>query len=324
MATWGEILMEIGGEQLRNNPRAFDDVRRKYLKALSELTKRNTIAYATGWTSGGADPSDVIISPDDILGLMEVCAGLEGRSLDLILHSPGGTAEAAEALVSYLRSQFDDIRVIIPHAAMSAATMLACSANRIVMGKHSFIGPIDPQFILQLEIGRQSVAAHAILEQFKMAQDQCTQNPALLASWLPMLKQYGPALIVQCQLATKLSCELVTSWLKQFMFSGQPNADVIAGNLAHALADHSQFKSHGRFIDRTKARGFGLVIDDLEADKKLQTAVLSVYHAIAHALSGTPAVKIIENHLGKAYIRQKQVILVQQPAHGGVPPRPTP
>jgi ClpP class serine protease len=52
---------------------------------------------------------------------------------------------------------------------MSAATMLACSANRIVMGKHSFLGPIDPQFIIQTELGRASVPAHAIEEQFELA-----------------------------------------------------------------------------------------------------------------------------------------------------------
>jgi ClpP class serine protease len=28
--------------------------------------------------------------------------------------------------------------------AMSAATMIACAADVIVMGKHSFLGPIDP------------------------------------------------------------------------------------------------------------------------------------------------------------------------------------
>ncbi len=34
---------------------------------------------------------------------MEVSHGLEGDGLDLILHSPGGSPEAAEAIVSYLR-----------------------------------------------------------------------------------------------------------------------------------------------------------------------------------------------------------------------------
>src|SRR3990172_1934493 len=73
------------------------------------------------------------------------------NNLDLILHLPGGSAEVREAIVQYLRSRFTDIRVFIPQAAMSAASMLSCAANRIVMGSHSFMGPIDPQFVLRSE-----------------------------------------------------------------------------------------------------------------------------------------------------------------------------
>jgi len=75
---------------------------------------------------------------------MEVMLELTGNTIDLILHSSGGSAEATEAIVKYLRSKFEHIRVIIPYGAMSAATMLACAADEIIMGKHSFIGPIDP------------------------------------------------------------------------------------------------------------------------------------------------------------------------------------
>lgn len=95
------------------------------------------------------DPGMISIADEDIQGLMEVIHGLKGDSLDLILHSPGGSAEATEAFVSYLRMKFKDLRVIIPYAAMSAATMLSCAANSIVMGKQSFIGPIDPQVVFQ-------------------------------------------------------------------------------------------------------------------------------------------------------------------------------
>jgi ClpP class serine protease len=56
---------------------------------------------------------------------MGVFYELKGKDLDLIVHSPGGSPEATEAIVTYLRSKFNDIRVIVPQAAMSAATMLA-------------------------------------------------------------------------------------------------------------------------------------------------------------------------------------------------------
>src|SRR5215471_13862037 len=144
MPTWGEILHELQtGQALKAPP--FDAVRRKYLVSLHAHTRRNTILYATKWTQPGMSPPELTsIAEEDVQGLMEVIHGIQGEELDLMLHSPGGSPEAAEAFVSYLRSKFSHIRIIVPHLAMSAATMIACSANSIVMGKHSFLGPIDP------------------------------------------------------------------------------------------------------------------------------------------------------------------------------------
>ncbi len=140
MPTWGEILKELRIEFEKEKVPPFDKVRRKYLRELWKYTQRNTILYASKWTRSTNVPSDLIsITDEDVQGFMEVIAGLPGESLDLIIHSPGGSAEATEALVKYLRSKFSDVRAIIPYGAMPAATMLACACNKIVMGKHSFI-----------------------------------------------------------------------------------------------------------------------------------------------------------------------------------------
>ncbi len=283
---------------------AYDIVRRKYIVALQKQTGRNVVLYATDWTLGQIPPQLISINEEDIHAMMEVLHGLKGPSLDLILHSPGGSAEATEAIVSYLRSKFLDIRVIVPQAAMSAATMLACAANRIVMGKHSFLGPIDPQMILDTPLGLKGVPAQAILEQFKKAQKEC-RDPELLPSWLPMLSQYGPALLIECEEALGLSQQLASTWLGQYMFQNRADAAARARAVAAALADHAYFRSHGRHIGREQAKrlgNVGLTIDDLESDQKLQDAVLSVFHATSHTFNGTAAVKIIENHIGGAYV----------------------
>lgn len=313
MPTWGEILKELQQTQGNLPPGVspFDAVRRKYLNALATHTGRDTILYATQWTQPGGDPELISITPEDVQGFMEVVHGLETDKLDLILHSPGGSAEATEALVTYLRSKFRHIRVLIPHAAMSAATMLSCASNRLVMGKHSFVGPIDPQLIVQTELGPRSIAAHAIIEQFKLAQQQCA-DPKLLPSWLPMLRQYGPALIVQCQLATELSQELVTDWLARYMFGRRKDSGSLAKAAAEALADHALFKSHGRFVSRADAKKLGLVVTDLESDQVMQDALLSIFHAVTHTFAATPAMKLIENHKGKAFIKSR--LVVQPPA----------
>lgn len=341
MPTWGEILQELQqlsqrlGQSLQPGEApptvsAFDLVRRKYLERLAQRTKRPVILYASKWSQPspvGMAPELVSITPEDIQGFMEVFHGQTGSGLDLILHSPGGSAEATEAIVSYVRSKFQDVRIFIPHAAMSAATMLACSANRIVMGKHSFLGLIDPQFILQTELGPAAVAAHAILEQFELAKEECLKQPALLPAWLPMLRQYGPALIVQCRLARQLSESLVADWLSKYMFARQADAHAHGAETAKKLADHGNFKSHQRFIDRKQATALGLLVDNLEADQNVQDDVLSIFHAVTHTFNGTPCVKIIENHLGKAFLKLAQVqqtVMVQPIPAPQMAPSPPP
>jgi len=319
MPSWSEILSELA--TLRNQAISrYDIVRRKYLSELSRHTQRNTILYATNWTSPTGlpiDPSSLSITFEDIQGLMEVIHGLKGHQLDLILHSPGGFPEAADAFVKYIRTKFQDIRVIIPYAAMSAAAMIACSANRIVMGKHSFIGPIDPQLVLQTQLGIQSIPAQAILQQFEKAKMDC-QDQKNLNFWYPIIAQFGPALIVQCQNADKLAKELVSEWLEKYMFAGLENANAQAKHVANYLADHTKFKTHSKHIDRDEARGEGLMIENLEDDQKFQDLVLSVFHATTHTFTGTGTTsKIIENQLGKAFIKTQQ--LVQYFGQQGVP-----
>jgi hypothetical protein len=310
LPTWGEILNEIIEEHQKTEKPPFDSVRRKYLKRLQEYTKRNVILYATKWTqAGGIHPELISITDEDVQGFMEAVHGLNGK-LNLILHSPGGSLEATEALVTYLRSKFDHIKVIIPNAAMSAATLLSCAADEVVMGKHSFISPIDPQLILETPLGPQAVPAQAILEQFSMAKEECA-DPKKFGTWLPILGQYGPALLVQCKHALALAQELASEWLAQYMLLGEPNSKEKAEQVAARLTNLSLWKSHSRHISREEAKDLGLKITNLEDDQTLQDLVLSVFHSTTHTFSGTPAVKIIENHEGKAFIKHFQPITVK-------------
>lgn len=316
MPTWGEILEEVkASAQERGGLPDLDGIRRKYLAEVYERTKRPTILYATDWVSGGTVESGITL--EDMQGLMEVSKGLKGPALDLILHSPGGSAEATASIVSYLRSRFDEIRVFVPLAAMSAATMWTLAGDQIVMGKHSQLGPIDPQLVTP----QGNVPARAILDQFERAKKECADNPALLGAWLPILQQYGPALIEQCENAEKLARRLAEEWLAAYMFRRCRNRKQLARKIAGYFADHRRHQSHALGITREAAREQGLVIVDLEADEDLQDAVLSVHHAAMHTLQG-PAVKIVENHEGRGYFKLAQAMQVQVPVMAPQQPQP--
>jgi len=300
MPIWSGIL-----DELRKAPQpGLDTVRRKYLSKLYNHTQRNTILYASSWVQHPEYPPDTMsINDEDIQAFMEVSNGLGGEDLDLILHSPGGSPEAAEAIVSYLRSRFTDIRIIVPQQAMSAATMIACAANQIVLGKHSFLGPADPQMVIQTQLGTRMVPAQAILDQFDRAQREIAEDSEKLAVWLPILPQYGPAFLAQCEAVLEMSKKIVTTWLRTYMFMEDENPSKKAEEVSDWLTNHKHFKSHNRHIARVDVESQGLPVVRLEEDEILQDLALSIFHATTLMFSSTTVPKIVESHTGRAFIK---------------------
>jgi hypothetical protein len=298
MPTWNEILSEL--QQVKDT----DQIRRKYLTRLHQHTGRNAIVYASTFTQAKVCPPVFLsIVEEDIQGFMEVVHGLPHEPTDLILHSPGGSPEAAEGIAEYLHEQYPHLRVFVPQIAMSAATMLACSAHEIVMGKHSCLGPIDPQIFIP--VSGVYEPAWAIKDQFEsIIKEARKPGKEALVAMLPM---YGPSLITQCDNSIKLSSDIVAKWLAKWMLSSRIKGDrarkMKARQIAKYLAKRSNFLSHGRHIRREEARKIGLEIKNLEDDQTLQDLVLSVFHATTLSFAASHAVKIIENNLGKAFIK---------------------
>ena len=66
--------------------------------------------------------------------------------LDLVLHTPGGLVLAATQIARAIFKHKGKVTVFVPHYAMSGGTLLALSADEIVMCEHAVLGPVDPQF----------------------------------------------------------------------------------------------------------------------------------------------------------------------------------
>ena len=72
------------------------------------------------------------------------------------------------------------------------------------------------------------------------------------------------------------------------------------------------------------------MIQALESDQELQELTLSAVHATTLTFDATPAVKIVENHLGKVFVKMQMPVNVpvqmvpqqQQPTQ--LPPTPQP
>lgn len=295
MPNWSEVIVEIQQEQ-KNNPHGnpLDTVRRKYLKLVSEITGRNTIAYYSGWLQKPTAPGTAVGDKDKSGFMLGINKLDRSQGLDLILHTPGGDIAATESLVDYLYSMYDkDIRVIVPQISMSAGTMIAFAAKEIVMGKHSNLGPIDPQM--------GGLACQAVLNEFEQAKNDIKQNPHSAALWQVIIGKYHPTFLGACQQAIEWSEKMVSDWLAYNMCDGDA---VRVKKIVDTFSNHSVQKSHSRHISKKECIDVGLAISDLESNQELQDAVLTTHHAFMHTFSNTHCVKIIENHDGVAYIEQ--------------------
>ncbi|MEM3423125.1 MAG: ATP-dependent Clp protease proteolytic subunit [Nitrososphaeria archaeon] len=70
------------------------------------------------------------------------------KNLVIVLHSPGGELLAAVQLARILSEWKGMVTVVVPYYAMSAGTLIAISADKIIAGASATFGPIDPQIPL--------------------------------------------------------------------------------------------------------------------------------------------------------------------------------
>ena len=136
------------------------------------------------------------------------------------------------------------------------------------MGKHSSLGPIDPQI--------NGLAAHGIIEEFTNAQKEVTKNQVLGILWQPIIAKYTPTLIGECQKSIKWAETMVTDWLVTGMFKNEPKPGEAAKKVLDELGSHALTLSHTRHISIEKALALGLKVAALESDQQLQEAVLTI------------------------------------------------
>jgi hypothetical protein len=276
---------------------------------LHNYSGRNVIAYYSGFLSK-PKIEGIEITDEDKNGFMLCIHKLDRiKGLDLMLHTPGGNLAATQSLVNYLRQMFgSDIRAFIPQIAMSAGTMVACACKEIVMGKHSNLGPVDPQI--------NGIPAYAVLAEMETAYHEIVANTRKAAVWNPILSKYPPSFVQLCQWGIDRSEQFVSSVLKEAMFADPNDVE----------QDLRTNKGHDQHIHFKECKEIGLNVVQLEDDKKLQDLVLTVHHCYMHTLANTSAFKIVENHVGRAFVKvqQQHVMMVQQqPPASPAPSGPT-
>ena len=116
--------------------------RRGRYEAIEDYRRRPLIVYATSTRPGV--PSQM--AGDSVREFIDQIDALsDADKVDVLVHSTGGDALAAWKLMSILRERFDNVAVLVPFMAFSAATLFALGADEMVMRPHAWLGPIDPR-----------------------------------------------------------------------------------------------------------------------------------------------------------------------------------
>ncbi len=324
--TWDGIRLEIvkAGEA-KGRPQ-HDSIRRAKIAAVEKISSVPLVIYASDFTDAGRAGQNgpgVQIHDDDKTGFLQALSDIENGPLDVLLHSPGGSPTATESIVHLLRSRFDPIRFIIPHTAKSAATMLALSGNEILLGEAAELGPIDPQIQFVTEQRPISVPARAAIDQFERAASDINADPGKMRVWLPIIRQYGPAFLQECQNAIELSETLVTNWLRTYMFNDEADRAERAEKIAKWLANHNNFKTHSRPVWMEQL----LTVEPMmkirrlqDVGKEFEAAIMAVYWTIDVTFNDTAAIKLIEHQKGSAYIQLMRTAIMGPP----IPVQPAP
>lgn len=270
--------------------------------SLRQKTGRNVIAIYSGWLSKPAN-NNVSINDEDVNGLMATVHGLDtSLGLDLILHTPGGSMSATFAIVNYLRKKFgNDIRAIVPQIAMSAGTIIACACKAILMTRHSQLGPTDPQL--------RGIPAHGVIAEFQRACREVKKDRSRAAIWQAIISQYRPAFLSQCENAIQWSKEFVAEQLETVMFEGERDRKKKASNAVKKLTDYRGNKMHDRPLHFDECQAIGLKVSLIEQDNDLQDIVLSIHHCYMNVFMNGVAIKVIENHLGAAIVKNDTAML---------------
>lgn len=184
------------------------------------------------------------------------------KDVDIILVTPGGSADTVDYFVKKLRDRFENIAFILPYMAMSAGTIFCLSGDELIMSESAYIGPVDPQVPSR---GGMYVPAQSIMTLIATikARGEEQMKKGLKPDWtdIQILNSLDPKELGNAITASALSTRLVSEYLKRFKFRGwtehsdgrqvtQEERDARASDIAKLLCDNSKWLSHGSRITR--------------------------------------------------------------------------
>lgn len=206
------------------------------------------------------------------------------KKVDVYIETPGGSGEAAEEIVLFLRKHFETVSFVVSGEAKSAGTLIVLSGDEILMTETGSLGPIDAQ----MKIGRSVISAYDYMEWVKQQREDAQKNDRLNPFDATMVAQITPGELGNVYHALKFAEDLVVEWLVNYKFKkwnktetqGKPVTPEMkskrAAEIAQALSNHAKWRSHGRSIKIEDLEEINLKIACVDDDPKLADVVYRI------------------------------------------------
>lgn len=219
-----------------------------------------------------------LISEDAVLPMYDHLRAIgKCKRIALYLYSLGGQLETPWKMITTLREFCDELHVVVPYKAYSAATMIAIGTDKIHMTSKAELGPIDPA-IMQTPTGPggppklQDLGVEDIAAYLKFVRERAalTDQAAVSAAVQALSAELTPPLLGRMERIYSHIRLVARNLLAQH----KPTLDdKVISSVTEALTEKMYVHGHG--IGRKEAKAIGLDIDFLDA--ATESVVWSLY-----------------------------------------------
>ena len=169
-----------------------------------------------------------------------------------MLDSPGGDGEIAVRLVRAAQARCNELTVIIPDQAKSAATLLTLGADHILMSPSSDLGPIDPQFFRSGQL----VSAKDVIAAVDDAAQKVQESPDTYPIYASLLSDVNALMVMQARSALDRTADLLEEALRSNPNRSIERVENLKDNLEGPLINNP--KSHSALFGAHDAIRAGL------------------------------------------------------------------
>ena len=244
-------------------------------KKIEAHRKRPLIVYVTSKRNGviarmADDALPFIIEQIDALPK-------DVKAVDFLIASYGGDPMMAWRIMTLLRERVEDVAVMIPQSAYSAATLLAFGANEIIMHPNGHLGPVDMQISTHVEGGHKVFSTEDISAFLDFVRDtlKITDQEHIRALFEMTCKEVGSLGIGFTARSSRLAIDL-----GERLLSFHIRDDDRRSELRSMVENMSRkFQSHNYPVSRTEALELGLQVNekrDAELEQLMWNAWLNL------------------------------------------------